>query len=213
MKKCKEHGHLALSCMHNIEKPLFDYGSGSAPPFPLLPFNFVGGAPMELPAVGGAPAPRPSAGSAAGPCDLLARFCSSNGLRIAQFIKKEDDMESACALLKEWLYQKRIEFDLEFDQEIVESLSKSGACSNYQFLRNRTGFNSSLTIASGTLLAVNKSSSSNGDVMSHGRHGSIVTGPQDHVQPSSFSTRELPLGNPFSRKLPPELEGDVFQVV
>uniref|UniRef100_K3YP80 PHD-type domain-containing protein n=4 Tax=Setaria TaxID=4554 RepID=K3YP80_SETIT len=180
-KMYKEHGHLALSCTHNIEKSSFDYGSGSQ--------------------------------NTDGPCNLLARFCSSNGPRIPRFIEKEDDVESACALLKEWLYQDRIGFDLEFVQEIVESLPKSRACSNYQFLRDRTGFNSSLTIASGTLLAVNKSSPSNGDVMSYGRHGSIVTGPQDHAQPSSFSIRELPLGNPFSRKLPPELAGDVFQVL
>jgi hypothetical protein len=173
-KMYKEHGHLALSCKHNI-------GSGSQ--------------------------------NTDSHCDLLARFCSSNGPRIQQFIEKENDVESACALLKEWLYQDRIGFDLELVQEIVESLPKSRACSNYQFLRNRTGFNSSLTIASGTLLAVNKSSPSNGDVMSYGRHGSIVTGPQAQAQPSSFSIRELPLGNPFSRKLPPELAGDVFQVV
>ncbi|OEL31191.1 Methyl-CpG-binding domain-containing protein 9 [Dichanthelium oligosanthes] len=145
-----------------------------------------------------------------GPCNLLTRFCSSNGPRIPRFIEKENDVESTCALLKEWLYPDRTGFDLEFVQEIVESLPKSSACSNYQFLRNRTGFNSSLTIASGTLLAVNKSSPSNGDAMSHGRHGSR---PQDHSQPSSLSIRELPPGNPFSRKLPAELAGDVFQVL
>lgn len=148
-----------------------------------------------------------------GPCNLLARFCSSNGPRVPRFIEKENDVESSCALLKEWLYQDRIGFDLEFVQEIVESLPKSRACSNYQFLRNRTGFNSSLTMASGTLLAVNKSSPSNGDVISYGKHGSIVTGPHDHALPSSFSIRELPPGNLLSRRLPPELAGDVFQVV
>jgi len=147
------------------------------------------------------------------PCNLLTRFCLSNGPKLPQFIEKENDVESTCALLKEWLYQDRIGLDLEFVQEIVESLPKSRACSNYQFLCNRTGFNSSLTIASGALLAVNKSSPSSGDVMSYGRHGSMVTGPQDHAQPSSFSIRELPPGNPFSRKLPPELAGDLFQVV
>ncbi|CAN6230676.1 unnamed protein product [Urochloa humidicola] len=180
-KMYMEHGHLALFCKHNVEKPSFDYGSGSQ--------------------------------NTDGPCNLLTRFCSSNGPRIPRFIEKEKDVESACALLKEWLYQDRIGFDLEFVQEIVESLPNSSACSKYQFLRNRTGFNSSLTIASGTLLTINKSSPSNGDVMLYGRHGSTVTGAQDHAQPRSFSIRELPPGNPFSRRLPPELAGDVFQVL
>lgn len=148
-----------------------------------------------------------------GPFNLLAKFCSSNGPKVPRFIEKENDVESTCALLKEWLYPDRIGFDVEFVQEFVESLPKSKACSNYQFLCNRTGFNSSLTIASGTLIAVNKNSPMHGDIMSYGRHGSVVSGPQDHAQPSSSSIRELPPGNPISRKLPPELAGDVFQVV
>lgn len=148
-----------------------------------------------------------------GPFNLFAKFCSSNGPKVPRFIEKENDVQSTCALLKEWLYPDRIGFDLEFVQEFVESLPKSGACSNYQFLCNRTGVNSSLTIASGTLVAVNKSSPMHGDIMSYGRHGSVVSGPQDHAQPSSSSIRELPPGNPISRKLAPELAGDVFQVV
>ncbi|WVZ77525.1 hypothetical protein U9M48_025383 [Paspalum notatum var. saurae] len=148
-----------------------------------------------------------------GPCNLLARFCSSNGPRVPRLIEKENEVESACALVKDWLFQDRIGFDLEFVQEIVESLPKSRACSNYQFLCNRDGFNSSLTISSGTLLAVNKNNPSNGDGMPYSRHGSVVSGPQDHPQPSSFSIRELPPQNPISRKLPPELAGDVFQIL
>ncbi|KXG29684.1 methyl-CpG-binding domain-containing protein 9 isoform X2 [Sorghum bicolor] len=147
------------------------------------------------------------------PFDLFAKFCSSNGPKVPRFIEKENDVESTCALLKEWLYPDRIGFDMEFVQEFVESLPKSRACSNYQFLCNRTGINSSLTIASGTLIAVNKNSPSHGDVMSYGRHGSVVSGPQDHAQPSSFSIRELPPGNPISCKLPPELAGDVLQIL
>ncbi|AQK60163.1 PHD-finger family protein isoform 2 [Zea mays] len=142
-----------------------------------------------------------------GPFNLLAKFCSSNGPKVPQFIEKENDVQSTCALLKEWLYPDRIGFDLEFVQEFVESLPKSGACSHYQFLCNRTGINSSLTIASGTLVAVNKNSPM------HARHGSVVSGPQDHAQPSSSSIRELPPGNPISRKLAPELAGDVFQIL
>ncbi|XP_062218444.1 methyl-CpG-binding domain-containing protein 9-like isoform X2 [Phragmites australis] len=148
-----------------------------------------------------------------GPCNPLTRFCSSYGPSILQFIEKENDAESTCALLKEWLYQDRIGFDMEFVQEIVESLPKSRACSNYQFLCNRDGFVSSLTVASGTLLSVHKNSPSNGDTMSYGRHGSVVSGPQDRAQPRSLSIRELPRGNPISCKLPPELAGDVFQIL
>lgn len=147
------------------------------------------------------------------PCNPLNRFCSSYGPNIPRFIEKDSDVESAFALLKEWLYQDRIGFDLEFVQEIVESLPKSRACSTYQFLCDRDGSVSSLTVASGTLVAVHKNSLNNGDVMSYGRHGSVVLGPQDLAQPSSFNVRDLPPGNPISRKLPPELAGDVFQVV
>ncbi|KAL6888819.1 hypothetical protein ACP4OV_009845 [Aristida adscensionis] len=137
------------------------------------------------------------------PCNPLTRFCSSYGPRIPQYIEKESDVESVFALLKEWLYHDRIGFDLEFVQEIVEFLPKSRSCSNYQFLCKRPGFTSSLTVASGSLIAVNKNSQSNGD-------GTMVAGLQNHAQPS---IRELPLGNPISRKLPPELAGDLFQIL
>lgn len=147
-----------------------------------------------------------------GTCTPLTRFCSSNGPSIPQVIEKENDVESTYTLLKEWLYQDRIGFDLEFVQEIVESLPRSRACSNYHFLCNRADFVSSLTVASGSLIAVHKNGQSNGDVMSYGRHGSVLTGLHDHAQPSGFSIRELPPGRPISRKLPPELAGDVFQV-
>ncbi|KAL6629999.1 hypothetical protein ACP70R_029764 [Stipagrostis hirtigluma subsp. patula] len=145
-----------------------------------------------------------------GPSSLLTRFCSSYGPSIPRFIDKGNDVESACALLKEWLYHDRIGFDLEFVQEIVESLPKSRACSNYKFLCTRPGYISSLTVASGSLLAVHKNGQSSGDVLSYGRHGSVVTGLQNHAQ---RSIRELPPGNPISRKLPPELAGDVFQIL
>ncbi|TVU32893.1 hypothetical protein EJB05_24658, partial [Eragrostis curvula] len=148
-----------------------------------------------------------------GPHSPLNSLCSSYGPSIPRFIEKENDVKSACALLKEWLYHDRIGFDLEFVQEIVESLPKSRACSNYQFLCDRDGFVSSLTVASGTLVAVHKNSSSNGDFMPYGRHGSVASGAHDRAQPSSFSIRELPPGNPISRKLPLELAGDVFQIL
>jgi methyl-CpG-binding domain-containing protein 9 len=148
-----------------------------------------------------------------GPCSVLNRLCSSYGPSIPRFIEKESDVKSAYVLLKEWFYQDRIGFDLEFVQEILESLPKSRACSNYQFLCDRDGFDSSLTVASGTLVAAHKNSPSNGDFMSYGRHGSVVSGLQDLAQPGSSSIRELPPGNLISRKLPPELAGDVFQVV
>ncbi|XP_062223837.1 methyl-CpG-binding domain-containing protein 9-like [Phragmites australis] len=147
-----------------------------------------------------------------GPCNPLTRFCSSYGPSIPRIIEKEDDAESTCAILKKWLYQDRIGFDLEFVQEIVESLPKSRACLNYQYLCDRDGFVSSLTVASGALLSVLKNNQSNGDVISYGRHGSVVSGPHGRTQPSSSSIRELPPGNPISRKLPPELAGDVFQI-
>uniref|UniRef100_A0A0D3F1W2 Methyl-CpG-binding domain-containing protein 9 n=1 Tax=Oryza barthii TaxID=65489 RepID=A0A0D3F1W2_9ORYZ len=147
-----------------------------------------------------------------GPYTPLTRFCSSYGPSIPRIVEKENDVEPTYSLLKEWLYQDRIGFDLEFVQEIVESLPRSRACSNYQFLCNRAEFVSSLTVASGSLRVVHKNGQSNGDVMSYGRHGSVVTGLQDHTQPSGFRIRELPLGRPISNKLPPELAGEVLQI-
>lgn len=147
-----------------------------------------------------------------GPCAPLTRFCSSNGPTIPRLIEKKNDVESSCTLLKEWLYQDRIGLDLDFVQEILESLPGSLACLNYQFLCDRAKSVSCVTVASGSLVAVHKDGQSNGDTMSYGRHGSAVTGLQDHVQPSGSSIRELPPGHLISCKLSPELAGDVFQI-
>ncbi|KAG8058343.1 hypothetical protein GUJ93_ZPchr0002g26350 [Zizania palustris] len=147
-----------------------------------------------------------------GPYTPLNRFCSSYGPNISRVIEKESDVEHTYSVLKEWLYQDRIGFDLEFVQEIVESLPRSGACSNYQFLCNRAEFVSSLTVASGALRVVHKNGQSNGDFMSYGRHGSVVTELQDHTQPSGSNIRELPPGRSVSRKLPPELAGEILQI-
>ncbi|KAF7078718.1 hypothetical protein CFC21_083104 [Triticum aestivum] len=145
-----------------------------------------------------------------GPYAPLTRFCSSNGPSIPRIIEKKNDVESTYTLLKKWLYHDRIGLDLEFVQEIVESLPRSRSCINYQFLCNRAEFHSSMTVASGLLISVHKDGQSNGD-MSYDRHGA-VTGLHDHVQPSSSSIRELPPGRPISHKLPPESAGDVFQI-
>uniref|UniRef100_A0ACD5V8C4 Uncharacterized protein n=2 Tax=Avena sativa TaxID=4498 RepID=A0ACD5V8C4_AVESA len=145
----------------------------------------------------------------AGHCAPLTRFCSSSGPSIPRVVEK-NDVESTYKLLKEWLYQDRIGLDLEFVQEIVESLPRSRACLNYQFLSNRAEFVSSMTVASGSLTVVHKDGQSNGG-MSYGRHGSAVTGLLDNAQPIGSSIRELPPGHPISHKLPPELAGDVFQ--
>jgi hypothetical protein len=141
----------------------------------------------------------------------LTRFCSSNGPSIPRVVEKKNEVESTYKLLKEWLYQDRIGLDLEFVQEIVESLPRSRACLNYQFLCNRAEFVSSMTVASGLLTVVHKDGQSNGGI-SYGRHGSAATGLQDNAEPPGSSIRELPPGRPISHKLSPELAGDVFQV-
>ncbi|KAL5207727.1 hypothetical protein ABZP36_032162 [Zizania latifolia] len=147
-----------------------------------------------------------------GPYTPLNRFCSSYGPNIPRVIEKESDVEHTYSVLKEWLYQDRIGFDLEFVQEIVESLPRSRACSNYQFLCNRAEFVSSLTVANGALRVVHKNGHSNGDFMPYGRHGSVVTELQDHTQPSGSNIRELPPGHSVSHKLPPELAGEILQI-
>ncbi|CAM0946371.1 unnamed protein product [Alopecurus aequalis] len=146
-----------------------------------------------------------------GHCAPLTRFCSSNGPSIRRVIENKNDVESTYKLLQEWLYQDRIGLDLEFVQEIVESLPRSRACLNYQFLCNRAEFVSSMTVASGSLTVVHKDGHSNGG-MSYGRHVTAATGLQDNAQPIGSSIRELPPGRPISHKLPPELAGDVFQI-
>ncbi|XP_044968121.1 LOW QUALITY PROTEIN: methyl-CpG-binding domain-containing protein 9-like [Hordeum vulgare subsp. vulgare] len=145
-----------------------------------------------------------------GPYAPLTRFCSSNGPSIPRITEKKNDVESTYTLLKKWLYHDRIGLDLDFVQEIVESLPRSISCINYQFLCNRTEFLSSVTVASGLLLSVHKDGQSNGDT-SYGRHGA-VTGVHDHAQPSGSIIRELPPGRPISRKLQPESAADVFKI-
>ncbi|VAH71688.1 unnamed protein product [Triticum turgidum subsp. durum] len=145
-----------------------------------------------------------------GPYAPLTRFCSSNGHSIPRVTEKENNLEATYTLLKHWLYHDRIGLDLEFVQEIVESLPRSRSCINYQFLCNRTEFHSSVTVASGLLLSVHKDGQSNGDTP-YGRHGA-VTGLHDDAQPSGSSIRKLPPGRPISRKLQPESAADVFQI-
>ena len=82
-------------------------------------------------------------------------------------------MESTYTLLKKWLYHDRIGLDLEFVQEIVESLPRSRSCVNYQFLSSRAEFHSYVTVASGLLLSVYKDRHSNGDT-TYGRHGGVT---------------------------------------
>ncbi|VAI40510.1 unnamed protein product [Triticum turgidum subsp. durum] len=145
-----------------------------------------------------------------GPYAPLTRFCSSNGPSIPRVTEKKNDVEATYTLLKHWLYHDRIGLDLEFVQEIVESLPRSRSCINYQFLCNRTEFHSSVTVASGLLLSVHKDGQSNVDTP-YGRHGA-VTGLHDDAQPSGSSIRKLPLGRPTSRKLQPESAADVLQI-
>ncbi|KAF7044844.1 hypothetical protein CFC21_054019 [Triticum aestivum] len=145
-----------------------------------------------------------------GPYAPLTRFCSSNGPSIPRVTEKKNDVKSTYTLLKNWLYHDRIGLDLEFVQEIVESLPRSRSCINYQFLCNRTEFHSSVTVASGLLLSVHKDGQSNGDTP-YGRHGA-VTGLHDDAQPSGSSIRKLPPGRPISHKLQPESAADVFQI-
>uniref|UniRef100_N1R3J7 Lysine-specific demethylase 5B n=1 Tax=Aegilops tauschii TaxID=37682 RepID=N1R3J7_AEGTA len=145
-----------------------------------------------------------------GPYAPLTRFCSSNGPSIPRVTEKKNDVESTYTLLKNWLCHDRIGLDLEFVQEIVESLPRSRSCINYQFLCNRAEFRSSVTVASGLLLSVHKDGQSNVDTP-YGRHGGVA-GLHDPAQPSGSSIRKLPPGRPISHKLQLESAADVFQI-
>ncbi|XP_020109971.1 methyl-CpG-binding domain-containing protein 9 isoform X3 [Ananas comosus] len=140
----------------------------------------------------------------------LMRFSSSfarNG--IPQIVQNESDLVTTCDSLAEWLNQDRFGLDVGFVQEIIENLPGSRACAQYQFLSDRSGFSTSLTVASGLLSAMQKNGEKCGEVVSYGLYKPRL---QYSAEGQHLGDHRPPPGKPISSKLPAELAGDVFQI-
>ncbi|KAJ3679082.1 hypothetical protein LUZ60_017093 [Juncus effusus] len=131
----------------------------------------------------------------------LARFSSVYGpLGVRKFIRDGKELEASSLMIKEWLDRDRSGLDLEFVQEIIENVFP--ACNNlvrYQLLSKRGDFVNYFTVASETLVAVNRNSDKGGI---EGLYG--VRKIHGNLKP--------PLGKSLSKNLPAKLAGDVFQI-
>lgn len=144
----------------------------------------------------------------------LARFyCASGPIEIPRMIQSDIELEASFRSLTTWLEQDRFGLDTGFVQEIIETIPASRACSQYQFLIDRSDFPLSCTVGSGLLSAMQKNGERAGEEVCNGlysrKNGSKLQDlPED---PPSADVRPPP-GRPLSSKLPGELVGDVFQV-
>ncbi|KAF8407934.1 hypothetical protein HHK36_007074 [Tetracentron sinense] len=140
----------------------------------------------------------------------LVKFCSSSGfLHIPHVIRCDDELETLCEALATWLDKDRFGLDMEFVQEIIEQLPGARACSQYEFLSNRSYSSTSRTVANGLLRAKRKSEV-------HGEEEDGLLGckraRKQVIEDPVMDDHCPPPGKPLSSKLPPELVGDVFQV-
>ncbi|XP_073001033.1 methyl-CpG-binding domain-containing protein 9 [Typha latifolia] len=145
---------------------------------------------------------------------LFSRFCSSIGpVGTLQVIRNDSDLETACQSLAEWLNQDRFGLDMGFVQEIIESLPGSRACSCYQFLCDRSDLSTSLTVASGSLVAVQKNGETRAEeIVPFGLHSCKVPRLQHSTEVQYVGDHRPPPGRLFSSKLSAELAGDAFQI-
>lgn len=145
----------------------------------------------------------------------LAKFCSSAGpINIPQVIQSDIELDLSCKSLVEWLNQDRFGLDMGFVQEVIETFPESHACAGYQFLINKADVLKSMTVASGALLAVQRNDGKGKDkVPPYGLYRRpVLSQLQDFTAEHQLSERQPPPGKPCSRRLPPELVGDVYQV-
>ncbi|XP_042459585.1 methyl-CpG-binding domain-containing protein 9-like [Zingiber officinale] len=145
----------------------------------------------------------------------LAKFCSSAGpMNIPEVIQSAIELDSSCKSLAEWLNQDRFGLDMGFVQEVIETFPESHACAGYQFLINKIDVLKSMTVASGALLAVQRNGGRGKDkVPPYGLYRRpTLSQLQDFTAEHQLSERQPPPGKPCSRRLPPELVGDVYQI-
>ncbi|XP_038983855.1 methyl-CpG-binding domain-containing protein 9-like isoform X2 [Phoenix dactylifera] len=144
----------------------------------------------------------------------LVKFCCFHGpINTPRVIQNDSELEATCKSLAEWLNQDRFGLDMGFVQEIIESLPGSLACSHYQFLIDRTDFSTSLTVASGLLLAIQKNGEQGGEEVALYSlyRGHKKPRLQDFAEDNRSSEQQHPPGKPMNSRLPAELVGDVLQ--
>ncbi|XP_038983854.1 methyl-CpG-binding domain-containing protein 9-like isoform X1 [Phoenix dactylifera] len=145
----------------------------------------------------------------------LVKFCCFHGpINTPRVIQNDSELEATCKSLAEWLNQDRFGLDMGFVQEIIESLPGSLACSHYQFLIDRTDFSTSLTVASGLLLAIQKNGEQGGEEVALYSlyRGHKKPRLQDFAEDNRSSEQQHPPGKPMNSRLPAELVGDVLQI-
>ncbi|ONK78997.1 uncharacterized protein A4U43_C01F1810 [Asparagus officinalis] len=142
----------------------------------------------------------------------LARFCYASGpIETPRVIQSDSELDATLRSLSTWLEQDRFGLDTGFVQEVIETLPTCRACSQYQFLIDRSDFLSSCTIGSRLLLAIQKNGKRAGEEVPYG----LYSGSKVHNLPEDSplaDTRRAPPGRPLSSKIPGELVGDVFQI-
>ncbi|XP_042421251.1 methyl-CpG-binding domain-containing protein 9-like isoform X1 [Zingiber officinale] len=145
----------------------------------------------------------------------LGKFCSPSGpINVPQVIRSDAELDSSCKSLAEWLNQDRFGLDIEFVQEVIETFPESHACAGYQFLINKLDASKLMTVASGALLAVQRNGGRGKDkVFPCGLYRRpTLSQPHDFTDEHQLTERQPPPGKPCSRRLPPELVGDVYQI-
>lgn len=140
----------------------------------------------------------------------LAKFCCSQApVRVLSECHGQDEAGNLANLLSKWLEQDRFGLDADFVQEMIEQLPGATACSQYEFLKNRSSYSASATVGNG-LLIVKREGEENGMEISDGPFGKgkkprLVDG---HLMDDSCP----PPGKPLCLRLSPELAGDFHQV-
>ncbi|XP_077237756.1 methyl-CpG-binding domain-containing protein 9-like [Tasmannia lanceolata] len=140
----------------------------------------------------------------------LAKFCGSFGpIGTPRVIRNDDELEMSCVALEKWLDQDRYGLNMEFVQEIIEQLPGVHACSQYEFLSNRSCYSTSRTVGSGLLLAKRKRE---GKDATDGLFIRCRNARKQGLVEGSELDHHFPPGRPLSTRLPAELVGDVVQV-
>ncbi|GLJ28639.1 hypothetical protein SUGI_0564350 [Cryptomeria japonica] len=149
---------------------------------------------------------------------FLSKLCSAAGPgNMLNAIHNESGLGNSCRALMEWLEQDRFGFDMPFAQEFIESLPGADKCSNYECLKKRKDYATSLTVGSGNVILQKKRPYEGSEQNEETIH--------DLLRQTKKARKELlsesgkiedraapPPGRPFVTRLCPEMVGDVIQV-
>ena len=144
----------------------------------------------------------------------LSKFCSSPGsVCMPPVIRGENELQTQCEVLENWLDHDRFGLDVEFVQEMLEQLPGVHTCSQYKLLNNRSYHSTLLTVGNGLLLAETQNEEqSKGEEAIDGLFGGSKRARRYKVGDPLMDAICPPPGNPLGSRLPPDLVGDVFQV-